>query len=330
MVRHGRPPSRNVAGCRQPLTNIPVPPARSGQATTTILQSLSLSSSPSIPESPIPTQPLHRHSPRSRDIADMGIVAPNIEPRDMRRASIRVMVTRDGSPVRVPRPPTPSQDVNPDLITRGPQPPWRDPPIRDRPGREIETYKSPTAAAANVIANAPTAVTVAPSVLILNVLPPAVVPSAVTLASNVRASNVPAPSNLQAPLTTTAPAPHLPPPPRPTNRDRNTPPPQATAAQAQARPAPQPIVTQAQPAPQPRGRPGRTRRKRDARGRFVRARQGTGGATRVGGGRCGSRSGRGSRRGLGRQNYIKYDCSGAEAECAVEGQERLRSDNLSH
>ena len=234
MVRHGRPPSRNVAGCRQPLTNIPVPPARSGQATTTILQSLSLSSSPSIPESTIHTQPLHRHSPRSRDIADMGTAAPNIEPRDMRRASIRVMVTRDGSPVRVPRPPTPSQDANPDLITCSAQPPWRNERAGLREGREVAIYESPTAAAANVNANAPTAVMMASNLLpAMNVLPPAVVPSAVTLASNVRASNVPAPSNLTTP--------HLPPPPPTTNQAPNPPPPEA----------------QAQPAPQPRGRRGR-------------------------------------------------------------------------
>ncbi|KAL8980736.1 MAG: hypothetical protein Q9205_004262, partial [Flavoplaca limonia] len=130
MVRHGRPPSRNAAGGRQPLTDIPVPPTHTNQATTTIASQSSLSPSLSTPESPIHTQPLDHHSPRSRDITDMGTAAPNTEPRDIRRANIRVMVTRDGSPVRVPRP----RDANPDLITRGPQPPWRDPPIGDRPG----------------------------------------------------------------------------------------------------------------------------------------------------------------------------------------------------
>ncbi|KAL9633850.1 MAG: hypothetical protein Q9204_003235 [Flavoplaca sp. TL-2023a] len=156
MFRHGRPPSRNAAGGRQPLTDVPVPPARSGQAAATIAPPSSSTSSSSLltPEFPPHTQTLHRHSPRSRDIIDMGTAAPNIEPRDMRRASIRVMVTRDGSPIRVPHP----RDANPDLITRGPQPPWRDPPIGDRPGREIEIYESPTAAAVNVNvnANAPT------------------------------------------------------------------------------------------------------------------------------------------------------------------------------
>ncbi|KAL8887239.1 MAG: hypothetical protein Q9192_006355 [Flavoplaca navasiana] len=177
IVRHGQPPSRNAAGGRQPLANLPVPPARSGQATTTILQSLSSSPSPSTPESPIHPQTLHRHSPRSRDITDMGTAAPNIEPRDMRRASIRVMVTRDGSPVRVPRP----QDANPDLITRSAQPPWRDPPIGDRPGRYVPIYESPTAAAANVNASV---IANAPSMPALNAVATAVVPTGVTLLSN--------------------------------------------------------------------------------------------------------------------------------------------------
>ncbi|KAI4272628.1 MAG: hypothetical protein LQ337_005162, partial [Flavoplaca oasis] len=179
MVRHGRPPSRNANGGRQPLTNLQLPPARSGQATTTISQS-SFSSSPSNSASPIHTQPLHRRFPRSRDIADMGTAAPNIDPRDMRRASIRVLVTRDGSPVRVLRP----RNVNPDLITRSAQPPWRDPPIGDRPGIHVPIYESPTAATVNINLNAPTAVTVAPNLPGMNVLPPAVVPTAVTLASN--------------------------------------------------------------------------------------------------------------------------------------------------
>ncbi|KAL9026051.1 MAG: hypothetical protein Q9180_007548, partial [Flavoplaca navasiana] len=259
MVRHGAQRPRNAAGGRQPLADLPVPPTHTNQAATTIApQSSSSSSSPSDSESPIHTQPLHRHSPRSRDITDMGTAAPNIDPRDMRRASIRVMVTRDGSPVRVQRPPRLPQDANPDLITRGPQPPWRDPPIRDRPGRYVPIYESPTAAAVNVIVNAPTAVMVAPSMRTMNAVAPAVLAQVNGTTGVVQASNVPARPNPPAPSNPTAPDLPPPPPPPPTNHPPAPP-------QAPNPPTPQPIVTQAQPAPRSQGRRGRAGRERDAR-----------------------------------------------------------------
>ncbi|KAI4217404.1 MAG: hypothetical protein L6R36_009295, partial [Xanthoria steineri] len=229
---NSQPPPRNpptTGPRRQPLTDLPLPPSR-GLADLILVPP---SSSPS--SSPIPPPP------RNPDIIDMGVPAPSsssIPNRNIRRpttttqglrsnTNTTTVITRDGSPVRVVRPPPRPvvrsrrpRNANPRLITHGPQPPFRDRTAGMGAGVEVAVWDERLGRAGGP--PAAVAVMVAP------------------VAANVNAGNA---VNI-APVA-------------------------IVQQQQQAQPLPQ-------QQPQPRGRRGRARaRERDARGRFVRAGQGT-------------------------------------------------------
>ncbi|KAI4234219.1 MAG: hypothetical protein LQ349_003932 [Xanthoria aureola] len=158
-ITQGQPPPQNstTTGPRQPLTDLPLPPSRG--AADLILVPTS-SSSPSNPSSsPIPPPP------RNPDIIDMGVPAPASDPipnRNIRRpttttalarqglrsganTATTTMITRDGSPVRVVRPPPRPvvrrpRNANPRLITHGPQPPFRDRTAGMGPGVQVAVW----------------------------------------------------------------------------------------------------------------------------------------------------------------------------------------------
>lgn len=263
MIIHGPRPSRNPPHDRPPLAQLPLSPSRIKQDKTPV------PSSPSRPTNPNPPILTTHHPPRNPDIVDMGIQPPNPEPPNPRRASIdnarrqnmrTLRITNQGSPVRLQGPPI--AIANPDLITYGPYPGFRTTTSGSGRGARVGIYDphpvSPLSPSGGEDVGALVAVMVAPDVR----------------AEGVRGSNLLAPCPPAPQIRALAiPALANPAPPNP-----------ALAVPALANPAPpnppplQPNATlQPQPAARQRGgRRGRARgRERDARGRFVRAGEGS-------------------------------------------------------